>query len=154
MVLKPNLTGKCSQKRSNLEEIHQKLVWQKTHWFRRYLRSLTNSSRGVFRTLLKHLLWKFLAKIVNGFSQKKSTIDVSQNPAYVSTLLNQRTSCYCDSCLWKSLKYELCNFNEKYRYFPTIFLSLLSANSTKKVNTLTQFVSFCRRIVWVCLTIL
>ena len=89
----------------------------------------------------------FQQKQLTAFHKKKSTIDVSQNPAYVSTLLNQRTSCYCDSCLWKSLKYELCNFNEKYRYFPTIFLSLLSANSTKKVNTLTQFVSFCRRIV-------
>ena len=34
------------------------------------------------------------------------------------------------------------------------FFNTLSANPTKWSNTLKQFVSFCRRIVWMCLTIL
>ena len=35
-----------------------------------------------------------------------------------------------------------------------IYINPLSANPTKWSNTLKQFVGFCRRIVWVCLTIL
>ena len=36
----------------------------------------------------------------------------------------------------------------------TVNINSLSANPTKWSNTLKQFVGFCRRIVWVCLTIL
>ena len=39
-------------------------------------------------------------------------------------------------------------------YDCNIGLNPLSANPTKRSNTLKQFVDCCRRIVWVCLTIL
>ena len=49
---------------------------------------------------------------------------------------------------------ELCTYFARFEKPKKIKLNPLSANPTKWSSTIKQFVGFCRRIIWVCLTIL
>ena len=62
------------------------------------------------------------------------------------------------SCLTEQQSKEGTIFTPPYHFqllttqtFRFFYLNFLSANLTKLLNTLKKFVSFCQRIVWLCL---
>ena len=84
---------------------------------------------------------------------------------WIGNLLVSRSNvilawCHCLFVIWAPHLLIFCPVLQAYRrncecYRNSyLFINPLSANPTKWSNTLKQFVGCCRRIVWVCLTIL